>query len=177
MWHYWLTYCHLQKTKLLLSFQESTTLSRCVTHWHKVWKLVPGLYIGNRHELVSFRDTSCVRVIFILICPWINLKQTCMVNPLVFTRITFLVSTVNTAFVNTVLGNLQKWCDLISQDYDSVVWLGTNTINKYIVFIEDKAGISWEVLLVTSCCISYVLHTWIQWLGYPLFTESVWVIL
>ena len=80
-------------------------------------------------------------------------------------------------FVNTVLGNLQKWYDLISQDYDSVVWLGTNTINKYRVFIEDKAGISWEVLLVTSCCISYILHTLIQWLDYPLFTESVWVIL
>jgi len=41
-----------------------------------------------------------------------------MVNPLVFTRITFLVSTVNTAFVNTVLDNLQEWCDLVSQDCD-----------------------------------------------------------
>jgi len=58
-----------------------------------------------------------------------------------------------------------------------VVWLGTNTINKYSIFIEDRAGISWGVLLVPSCCISCVLHTLIQWLDYPLFTESVWVIL
>jgi len=41
------------------------------------------------------------------------LRQTCMVNPLVFTRITFLVSTVN-----TVLGNLQEWCNLVSEDCD-----------------------------------------------------------
>jgi hypothetical protein len=103
---------------------------RCVTHWHEVWKLVPGQYIGNRNELVSCHDTSgtnvvvyhlwsmcqcvyCVRVIFIPICPWVKLRQTCMVNPLVFTRIKFVVSTVN-----TVLGNLQEWCDLVSQDCD-----------------------------------------------------------
>jgi hypothetical protein len=137
MWHYYLTYHHLQKPRCCKASRNPLLwdVSGCVTHWHKVWKLVPGLYIGNRHELISFHDTSCanmvmynlwsmsqsiydVRVIFILICPWINLKQTCMVNPLVFTKITFLVSTVNTAFVNTVLGNLQKWCDLVPQDYD-----------------------------------------------------------
>jgi hypothetical protein len=27
----------------------------------------------------------------------------------------------------------------------AAVWLGTNMINKYSVFIEEKAGISWEV--------------------------------
>ena len=137
MSHHCLTFHVLWQTKMLRSFQESPTL-RCEIMFNALaWSLEIGTWPVCRKETwVNFilwhirYKYGCVPLVkhvpmHILCKSHIHshlstnyLRQTFMVNPLVFTRFTFLVSFVNTAFVNAVIGNLQEWCDLVSQDCD-----------------------------------------------------------